>query len=352
MAPYLDAIDVEIAAFRELRSISAMRLPTSAADDPNVARWFAKRRTTDVAHAIGTDGPVEIGPWDDAMTASFLEGGLPWAPEQWEVERTRRDAAVAETKDGIRGFVVRSPNWDVFSDVSAEFAAQTSLVLEAGYGQAQAGLGVVANPAKRLGARVYAHRATYRDITRDFSGGEWIPKLNSVLSFVDDPLHDDFEEFRWPTLVHEATHAALAWGVGNVPSWMNEGLACFVQRWMPTWSMSANWGSTQDWVRRKRTLEAARDAGNLPTLDQLLAVTGKWDADDFGPITSARYAAAESFFVYLADDEARWKLVGDWLAVCKKRQDPTATITPEQRAEFAKGWADVVDFICGRMESR
>jgi hypothetical protein len=178
-----------------------------------------------------------------------------------------------------------------------------------------------------------------------------MPALNAVLSFVDDPMHDDFEDFRWPTLVHEATHAALAWSVGNVPAWMNEGLACFVQRWMPTWSMSANWGSTKDWVRRKRTLEAARDSKNLPTVDELLAITGKWDADGFGPITVARYAAAESFFVYLADDEARWKLVGDWLVACRNRKDPAATINAERRAEFAKGWAETIDFICGRLES-
>jgi hypothetical protein len=121
---------------------------------------------------------------------------------------------------------------------------------------------------------------------------------------------------------------------------------------MPTWSMSANWGSTKDWVRRKRTLEAARDSKTLPTVDELLAITGKWDVDGFGPITVARYAAAESFFVYLADDDARWKLVGDWLVACRNKKGPAATITAEQRAEFAKGWADVVDFICGRMESK
>jgi hypothetical protein len=351
VGPFLDECDVEIAAFRELRSLTALRLPATAFEDAGVTRWFATRRPTEVAHAIGTDGAVEIGEWDEAMSKSFLEGGLPWAPEQWEVERARRDAAKRETRDGIAGFVVRSPKWEVFSDVSAEFAAHASLVLEAGFGQTQAGLGVTANPQRRLGARIYAHRATYREITRDFSGGEWMPKLNSVLTFVDDPLRDDFEQFRYTTLVHESTHAALHWSVGAVPAWMNEGLACFVQRWNPTWSMAVNWGSTKDWVRRRRILEKARDEGRLPTLDQLLALTDGWDADDFGPITTARYAAAESFFVYLAGDAERWLNVRRWLGVCANRQDPTATITKEQRAEFAKGWAELIDFVCGRLES-
>jgi len=350
--PKLDALDVEIAAFRELRGLTALKLPASATDFDDVARWFANRRLTDVAHAIGTDGDVEIGPWDDAMTASFLAGGLSWAPEQWMAARARAAAAVDATKDGVRGVVVRSPTWEIFTDVSADFGAQASLVLEAGFAQAQDGLGVVAANDARIGARIYRNRAAYQAITHDGSRGEWIPNLNSLLTFLDDPLHDDFEQFYWPVLIHEATHAAIRWSVGDAPAWMHEGLACYVQRWNPSRSMAVNVTTTRDFVRRARTLAAARDAGRMPKLDDLLGLRTDWVADEFGPITLTRYAAAESLFVYLADSDEHWTIVGAMLVACRNGGDPASLISEKQRAEIAKGWAMLVDFECGQVPER
>lgn len=346
---YLAPFDEEIRAIRELRDRSPWRVPESAA---GLESWFGQWRPSLVAHAIGGDGTVEMGAWDDAMTRAYLEGGLPWAPEQWQVERARVAAARDEVKDGLTGWSVRSPNWDAFTDVSTEFAGETTLVLESGWAQAQTALGVVADHYEPVLARVYRFRDAYEAITHDRSGGHWVPGMNSVLTFLSDPDRTDFAQFRYPTLVHEATHAALSWGTRGVPAWMHEGLACWVARWSPAASIAANEAATRSWVRYRRSLLAARDAGTLPTLDQLLSIRSGWDADSFGPVTMARYAAAESLFVYLSDDSERWKVVGRWIAAARKGVDPATTLTPAERADMEKGWRDFVEFQSGRVETR
>jgi hypothetical protein len=343
-------IDAEIAALRDLRDVAGWTVPAIAAGSPDLAPWFGRRRLSEVAHAIGADGDVETGTWDDAMTQSWLQGGLAWAPEQWEAERAWRAGARADRRDGIGGWTVTSPQWEVFTDVSADFAGEAALVLESSLHLGAGALGWPSYRHARIAARIYSRRASYEEITHDRSGGEWVPRLNSVLSFLDDPLHSDFEQFHYPTLLHEGTHAVLSYaGVGNAPPWLNQGLACFVERWNPTWSAAANSAATVDFVRRAGSLETARDTGTLPTFAELTRLSGAdWVPDDFGPVTAAHYAAAESLLVYLADDPAHWKLVGDWLAAVRVGSDPAATLTDAQRAEIEKGWRDLVAFECDK----
>jgi hypothetical protein len=189
-------------------------------------------------------------------------------------------------------------------------------------------------------------------VAHDKSGGEWFAAIDALRTFLDDPLHTDFEQFRYPTLVHEATHAVVTHAVGGAPNWIHEGLACYVERWDPTRSAVVNLNATKDWVRRPRALESARDAGNLPTFDALTQIPNFWVPDDGGPITIARYAAAESLFVYLADDPANWKLVGGWLNTARWGKDPAKTLTDKQRADIQKGWSDLVEFECGRIRTK
>jgi hypothetical protein len=347
---YFAPSEEELEALHALRDAARYRIPASA---DGLEDWFASHRPTLVAHAVGLDGDVELGAWDDAMTKAFLDGGLPWAPEQWQTQRARLAAAREQKIDGLSGWTATSPNWEVFTDVSAEFAAEATLVLEAGWKQAQVATGVGADHLLPVKARIYKRRLDYQAITHDRSGGHWMPGMNSVLTFLDDPDRTDFRDFRYPTLVHEATHAALSWGVGaGVPAWMHEGLACYVQRWSPTASVALNEGLTRDWVRRPRALAAALAAGTLPSLDGLLSLRSDWDADDFGPLTSARYAAAESLFVHLAGDPERWKLVGAWIAAARKRADPGATPRPPQRGELAKSWKEFVESLAPPPETK
>lgn len=345
----LAEFDPEFAAMSELKALAGFRIPAAAGGTPNLAEWFASHRATPVAHAIGTDGEIELGAWDDEMTRNYLESGLAWAPEEWEAVRRRIATAERAERGGISGHLVKSPQWEVFSDVSAEFSAQATLVLEAAFTQAQAGLGLGVGRVPPIGARIFKHRSDYQAITHDKSGGHWVPGINAVLTFLDDPSHTDFDDFRFPTLVHEATHAALAHYAAKVPSWMHEGLASLVARWNPTWSHAKNDAVTAGWVSRARKLEAARDAGLLPSLDELTGIQSKWDADEFGPVTMARYAAAESLFVHLYADAEHWKTAAAWLDAVRRRRDPSVLPAGAARLTLADEWKDFIDWTCGRL---
>lgn len=350
-----DDVPEEVHALRDLRMIAESRVPAGPAGPPDLSAWFARNRRSEVAHAIGGGGPVELGTWNEDMTKSWFANGLAWAPEQWDAERAWRAVATEETREDIRGWVVRSPQWEVFSDTSADLCGHAALVLEAAWVLARDALGVQAMTRDPVGARIFKRRSDYEAITHDKSRGEWDSRRNSVLTFLDDPLATDFDEFPYPTLAHEATHAVIRFGVGGAPEWIGEGLACYVERWNPTASVAVNRSLTKDWVRRPRTLEASRDAKLLPTFDELtrlVTVRPDWVPDDFGPVTLAHYAAAESLFVFLADDAERWKLVGTWLAECRRRRDPAATLTDAQRKEVSDGWRDLVEFVCSRVETR
>ena len=93
---------------------------------------------------------------------------------------------------------------------------------------------------------------------------------------------------------------------------------------------------------RARTLEAARDSHLLPRLDALFELRDKWSVDDFGPITLARYAAAESFFVFLDEDPERWKCVAGFFDSVRRLRDPTDMPPASRLDELAKGWAEFV----------
>jgi hypothetical protein len=339
----------EIAALDSFPGTADRSVPVTVEPESRLAAWFAKHRGSLLAHAVGSDGPVELGVWDDEMTASFLAGGLPWAPEQWEVERRRLAAVVPDVVDRIHGHSASSPRWRVFTDVSADFAAQATLVLEAAFNQAQDGLGLPPAGPVPIEARIYEHRRDYAAITHDTSSGHWIARLNAVLTFLDDPDRTDFETFRYPTLVHEATHAALSRCLRHEPpSWMHEGLACFVQRWDPTRSVELNRRTTHDWVRNRAGLERLRDQRLLPPLDELCRHVTTLNVDDFGMKTSANYAAAASFFVYLAGDDERWETVRNWLDAVRNGLLPSLPPRP-QSDDLEKGWRDFVDYECGRL---
>src|SRR6185295_10550119 len=98
-------------------------------------------------------------------------GGLPWAPEQWQEERAWLTKVRRDTRDELAGWSLKSRNWEVFTDVSAEFAGEAALVLESAWKQAPAGLGFDAGGGVRVGARIYRRRADYEAVTHDHSGG-------------------------------------------------------------------------------------------------------------------------------------------------------------------------------------
>ena len=346
------ALDAEIAALRDLRDAAGWRVPAEAGGPPELTAWFARHRPTDLAHAIGAGGDVELGPWDDTMTKSWLDGGLVWAPEQWQAERAWLAQASETQLDGIRGWTVPSAVWETFTDVSPEFAAEAAMVLESAWVQGQIAVGRTARPWRPIGARIYSRRAAYEDTVHNKFRGCWSSTQNAMFTFLDDPNRTDFDDFHWPTLAHEATHAVLAYALGrDPPEWINEGLACYVQRWDPTRSIAVNQALTRDWVDCARTLEVVRDAGQIPTLDQFarLQSVPEFAIEDDRAATHRNYALAESLFVHLGSDLERWKIVGSWLDAVRAGRDPSPIPAPPKRDELEKGWRDFIEFSCGRL---
>jgi hypothetical protein len=247
---------------------------------------------------------------------------------------------------------VRSPQWDVFSDVSPEFAARASLVLDAAFLQAQCVLAQKTTEVPRIGARIFRSQRDYRAITGDESAGHWVPKLNSVLTFLDDPRRTDFDEFQYPILVHEAAHAAVSWcGLGGSPAWLNEGVACSFERIDPTRSRTVNRAATQGWFRRVGAARAAREAGIFPTLAELTAIRTGWDADDFGPVTRARYAAAESLVVALSQQPETARVLRKWIDAVRNRQDPVRSVGSHELAAVEREWRLFLQATCGSLPS-
>lgn len=345
----------EIAALRSLRWIDRSQIP-AAADTAKMASWFERWRATDLAHAIGADGDVEMGAWDDAMTASWLESGIGWAPEEWLAMRAMSEAAERDTRDGVGGFTVKSPRWRVFTDVSPEFAAQAALVLDSAWVLAQSAAGVEPVASRRIDARIYRAARDYERVAHwDASAGEWHHAKRMVLARLHDEHDPEFGVSVASTLVHETSHAVLSLSGHHTPSWLNEGLACFVQRWEPSASAAVNAVRARGWLDRVASLWSARRKEILPDFDRLtrlVRVQEDWLADDFGPLTHANYAAAESLLVYLDREPDRWGVVRAWLDAVRRGDDPTRTLSATDRAAIAAGWTRFVDDACGVSSSK
>jgi hypothetical protein len=283
------------------------------------------------------------------MTLSWAETGLGWAPEQWQAQRKWVSESEADSRAGSAGFAVTSPQWIVFTDVSREYASHAALVLESAWVQAHAAIVAPRSRLSRVDARIYRNRSDYERLAYKGSGGVWDPSKGCVMTCLDDPQRPQFGSSSHAVLVHEATHAVMTYARVAGPAWLNEGLACYVERWDPAASPAVNRERVKGWLRRTGTLRSAHAAGILPAFDgltRLVSVKPDWIADDFGPITHAHYAAAESLLVFMGEDPLRWALVGRWLHDVRNDADPIAK-TPRGRLDvLAKDWEAFVAARC------
>ena len=329
-------VQAELDALEELAAIAGREVPDDVRASPEIEAWAEHHAGTDAVLATGKFLTRDIGAFgDDAINAYFSDGIL-WAPAQWDLVRERFAKAVPTKFDGLSGFQVESDHFTVFTDVSASFAAQATLVLDAAYEQAADVLGLVPAPHQR--AVVYAHHADYLARFPNRSGGCWVPSDGAIYCFLDDPTHTRFYRFRYPILVHEAAHAALGTGVRNdPPSWMHEGVACYFERWNPSRSIRANAAATGTSLLRTWALRATHGAA-LPALPSLLGIREGWDVDEFGPITFQRYAMAEALFVHLMIDPVRRRFVTRFIDAVNAGVDPSSTLTPVELAALSESW--------------
>lgn len=331
------ALDAELAALRALAATCGRTVPRNVRGAPALEPWVRRFGDTGVAHTILGFGVRDLGTFDDDAVRAYVAGGITWAPEQWRVQRERLLAVVPRTVAGRRWYTVRSDRFTIRSDVSASFAAQASLVLDAAYEQVASALGL--QPAERQQAVVFARRDDYRAWFRNSSGGCWDPATRTVYTYLDHAEERGFAEFAYPILVHEAAHAVLGTGVpADVPSWMHEGVACYFERWNPSRSVAHNRRTETGRFPRRPALLAARSEGNLPTLAEFLKLRHEWAVDDFGPRTRARYAMAEAVFVHLMDDPARTAIVPRMLAALRAGRDPAEVIPADEVEGIDAAW--------------
>jgi hypothetical protein len=226
----------ELSALTELTKIAGRVVPDDVRASPALEAWSAKHRFADVAHAVGGLGARDIGAFDDDAVDAYVAGGVLWAPEQWDLVRRRLDDAHAAKREGLDGFEIESEHFSIFTDVSAAFAAQASLLLDAAYEQVGLTLGV--EPAKKQSVVVFKRHDDYVAKVHDRSGGCWSGADNTIRTYLRDGARGRFTDFYYPLLVHEAAHAALGTGVSHWPGcWMHEGIACYFERWNPARSV-------------------------------------------------------------------------------------------------------------------
>lgn len=334
------AVRAEIDALQDLAAISGRDVPDDFHDAPALAAWAESHAGSDAVLATGKYLARDVGSFGDDALNAYFGGGILWAPAQWDLVRKRYAAAVPATFEGLSGFQVESDHFTVFTDVSASFAAQATLVLDAAYEQAADVLALV--PAPRQKAVVYAHHSDYLARFPNRSGGCWSPRDGALFCFLDDPAHTQFCRFEYPILVHEATHAALGTGVrGDVPSWMHEGLACYFERWNPSRSIRANAAATGSSLLRAWALRTSY-AKPLPELSALLAIREGWDVDQFGPFTLQRYALAEALFVHLMIDPVRRRYVTRFVDAVNAGKDPAEALTPEELSALGTSWSGFI----------
>lgn len=346
-APQLAPLRAELAALRELAAAWGRSIPADLRASPELMSWARRHHDTDVAHAIGGFGARDLGALDDDAVDAYVDGGILWAPEQWALVRGRLEAARATHRHGLDGWEAEAEHFTIFTDVSAEFAAQASLVLDAAYEQAALALGLRL-PAARQRVVVYERREEYVRRFRNKSGGCWDGTEGTIHAFLDDPAECCFSDFDYPVLLHEAAHAALDMGLSHrAPSWMHEGLACHFERWNPARSIHANQIETGTSLPRGQRLRAALESGELPDLSTLVAIRSGWDVDGFGPRTLLRYALAESLFVHLLTDCARRPLVRRFLDEVAHGRDPAACLTPADLDALQKSWRGFLDAQLG-----
>jgi len=286
-------------------------------------------------------------------TCTLTARGASWtwtAGELRQVEALEKQVVVdAQTKR----FVLTAGRFSVRTDISARFAAETSLFMDMFYdgfctfmfdrleatvpqaptqrvvfvardaaGQARSA------PAQKASDRIhfpvkptvviYKTTAQYRSLFNDGSGGVFVTGRDRKGRWVRYEIHTcartsrdwTFRHFPHSTLMHEGAHAMLRAMAGKtaIAHWFDEGVAQLTECSLPRNVLRGEIKPVSGWWWRQQALKQPADGwySRAPSLSKLLAVK-QWNTDNMGYQTRYRYALAWNFvgFLFSTDEGKR-----------------------------------------------
>lgn len=269
---------------------------------------------------------------------------LPWTPG----ERAAISTAAAHATHSGRFAIVRSPHFIVRSQIDATFSAEADVYLERLATTAAEVLGLPP-PREHEPAEVTIYDtqdqyqrgigklACSRGQFDWWYAGAWAPPVYTIQTYIASAQERQFAHFCLPILNHEVTHFLLQCRAGRhrIPDAIHEGIASYMQSW--------NIFQDASWNRAHRRSAFAVDLargirhGTLPSFSTLIGVP-TWDVDNFGPLTNARYAGAESFIDFLVATPAYHGFLHTLLSAAFEGEDTRSLIRSAVGEELQTAW--------------
>ena len=299
-------------------------------------RWIAVVAT--VCALVGWAGEARAASWS-------------WTADELRQVHALEKQVTFDRKAGR--FILTAGRFNIRTDISARFAAETSLFMDKFYDGFCTfvfdRLGVPVPPAPKqravfvvrdasgcprtAGAQkpgdrihfpkkptvvIYKTLAQYRSLFNNGSGGVFVSQRDGKGRWVQFDLFTcartqrerNFKTFHHSTLMHEGTHCMLRALAGKTPidKWFDEGVAQLVECSNARGVMRGDIRSVTGWWWRQQALKQPADGwyANAPSLTKLLAVK-QWNTDKMGYQTKYRYALAWNFvgFLFSTDEGKR-----------------------------------------------
>ena len=307
-------------------------------------------------------GMVVVWLWP-AQAAEARRARWVWTAQE-RVEITARQKQVRKRKDGF--YVLTAGRFDVRTNISARFAAETSLFMDLfheGYCRfvfqtlrtpipsasppravfASAGATAAGRPRAQTAGPIqfpikptvvvfsspqeyrkhFAHGGGGLFLFRRDRTGRWT-KFN-IYTFVGDTRLCSFRTFNHATLLHEGTHCmlqALA-GKQRIPPWFNEGFAQLMESADLRALLRGDERFGRGRSRNNQILKTPTDGWYVrsPSLTRLLSAK-QWNTDKMGPSTRYRYAVAWNFMEFLFETPEGRESLRKMLGRLSRKQQP------------------------------
>jgi len=278
-----------------------------------------------------------------------------WTPAQRRQVQALEKQVVGRA-DGF--YVLTSGRFDIHTDISARFAAETSLFMDGFYSGFSrylfrtVGAPRPMRPALRPGfvgeanihakgpiyfprkptVVVFANPADYRKHFKNGSGAIFVYRYNAkgkysrfhIYAQARTPMERRFAYFPISALMHEATHCLLQAmaGRGAIPPWFNEGFAQLVDSCnAPAFMGGELKPRGKFWRRHALKYPGHQWYKKAPSLSKLIALK-TWNVDKMGRETRYRYALAQNFTEFLFSTDAGKAKLRLLLSRLIRRQKP------------------------------